>query len=65
MVKTGVVDGISKTASADTEKEAIGSAAKCISAAMGALSGLSEAVRSIRKPSGPSKDDPDRKPENP
>lgn len=30
MVKTGVVDGVVKTASADNEEDHIGAAAKCI-----------------------------------
>jgi hypothetical protein len=30
MVKTGVVDGVVKTASADNENDPIGTAAKCI-----------------------------------
>lgn len=49
MVKTGVVEGTVKTASADNAGDAIGAAAKCIAAAREATTELSRTVKSLSK----------------
>lgn len=47
MIKTGVVEGVVKTASADNENDPIGAAAKCIADAREAVSGLSGVVAGL------------------
>lgn len=49
MVKTGVVEGTVKTASADNEGDPIGTAAKCIADARESMSEMSEALESLKK----------------
>lgn len=49
MVKTGVVEGVVKTASADNAGDPIGTAAKCIASAKAAMAGLKGLSESMKK----------------
>ena len=57
MVKTGVVDGVVKTASADNENDPIGTAAKCIADAGKAAASLGNAAKEPKKESEAGKTD--------
>lgn len=55
MVKTGVVDGVVKTASADNENDPIGTAAKCIADAGEAAASVAKVVAGFKDPGKPDK----------
>ena len=60
MVKTGVVEGVVKTAEADNSGDPIGTAAKCIADARGLAADLEASLKNIGKEAEKDKKEADK-----
>lgn len=65
MVKTGVVDGVVKTASADNENDPIGTAAKCIADAGEAAASVAKVAAGFKEPDKSGKPKESKEPKEP